>query len=187
MATLVQSNLIPYLDIKVNLYIVQTQYPSKSWVFKSYLPIKVRKQQQIKLQCKTPLFSTSLLVLTTFPTMSNNKLFFYFSYFSPLCLFTISSQNYSYTLSTLPSSILHPFFISLFAHTAISIVPTNTLFPYLSHYANSDCVSGRMSDEVFENWDGFNLSLLSQTMESDNSAHNHWFLIAQTKFMHSWK
>lgn len=127
MATLVQSNLIPYLEIKVILYIVQTQYPSKSWFFKSYLPIKVRKQQQIKFQCKTPLFSTSLLVLTTFPIMSNNKLFFYFSYFSALCLFPICSQNCPYTPN---QHFLPPYFIH-FSSPCLLIQPSLQSQPIL--------------------------------------------------------
>ena len=41
------------------------------------------------------------------------------------------------------------------------------------------CQFNQRDRESCENWHCFNLSLLSQSMYSDNSAHNHWFFITQ--------
>ena len=35
--------------------------------------------------------------------------------------------------------------------------------------------------ESYDDWHCFNLSFLSQSMDCDNMAHNHWFLIAQAQ------
>ena len=53
---------------------------------------------------------------------------------------------------TLPSSILQPFFISLFLRKAIPTIPIKNPFTYLCHTTNSGFVKGSVSEVVLRGW-----------------------------------
>ena len=54
-------------------------------------------------------------------------------------------------------------------------------FPHLSYLANSGCVEDQGARIFCEDWHCFDVSILPQSMYSDNRTHNHWFLIAQVQ------
>ena len=85
---------------------------------------------------------------------------------------------------TIPTNTLYLYTSALF-HLPIFTYkhPSNQhqkYFPYFSYLVCSDSVKGPRSYGAMEKH-CFNLSLLPQSMDSDNRVHNHWFLITQAK------
>ena len=130
--------------------------------------------------------------------------------FSQLCLCiqpSLPSLQSSPKIRSPTSAILDLPISSLLVHKIILTTPTNTpflytsavflppifayghpynlhqkYFPYLSHLANSGMLKGPpVSKGVLWGLTLFwSLSLLTQSIEKDNRAHNHWFLIAKS-------
>ena len=89
---------------------------------------------------------------------------------SPL-LFKKSSLRFPLTLRF---SIPQQFFTSLFFRTTIPATYTKNIFP-------TPAIQQTQAMESWEEWQCFNLSFLSLSMNSENRAHNHWFLIGQAQ------
>ena len=78
-------------------------------------------------------------------------------------------------------------FTSLVVHTT-PIISTKNAFLYFSQfsspYSTLTCSQNhpyKPTRESSEDWHSFNLSLIPQNVDCDNSAHNHWFLITQVQ------
>ena len=68
---------------------------------------------------------------------------------------------------------------NLHTHTDITTIPT--ILPPISAILPIKAVlMAQWVKKSCEEWYCFNLFLLPQSMDRDNSAHNHWFLFAQT-------
>ena len=120
---------------------------------------------------------TNLLVRKTNATISKNP-FLFFSQFSP----PIPPLLVQKIILTIPTNITFLYTSAIFCLPLFAYNHPNNLhqkhFPYLNHL---DCVKGPGVRECCEDWHCFNLSLLAQSMGSDNRAHNHWFFVAQTQ------
>ena len=89
-------------------------------------------------------------------------------------IFTISTNTHFFYTSAifhLPTSCVQPSQRS----TPKNIFPTSSIWPIQAAPRDQG------ARESCEDWHCFNLSLLPQSKDSDNRAHNHWFLIAQAQ------
>ena len=85
------------------------------------------------------------------------------------------------SLPKLPFSIPHqPFFNSLLVHTTIPTVSIKIFSP-LQPFSRFKLRHGTMSKSIVWNDTGLVYPCFPETRIGDNSAHNHWSLIAQTK------
>ena len=119
---------------------------------------------------------------TTTSTTSTKNTFFYFSQLS-LPYFTLTySRNHLYnphqhSLLLYLSSFSPPYFL----RATIPTIYTKNIFPTSSIWPIQAAPRDQGARESCEDWHCFNLSLLPQSKDSDNRAHNHWFLIAQAQ------
>ena len=156
---------------------VQTNYLSKSWVFKSRFPFKVRQygQQQFYLQNKVcwilskmvgaPSFLHIQPMLQSPPKHSSSTSVNFYIPIPPLIFHKIILTIPTNPL-TLPSAIPLRVFTSLFLHITKNIFATLTISPIQSASRNQG--ARKSCDE----WQCFNLPLLPQSMNSDNTAHS---------------
>ena len=116
-------------------------------------------------QCCNIQQKTVLLLQSIFNSLFHSYLFTKSSLQSPL---------------TLPSSIAQQFFTSLFLCTTIPTIYTKNVFSMSTTSSIQAASRDQWARESFEEWYCFNLSLLSQSMNSESRAHNHWLFIVQT-------
>ena len=155
----------------------KTRYPSKSWVFKSRFSFKVRQhcQQQICLQYKVCWILYKLVASTIF----TKKPSLYFSQFSPPYSTATCSQNHPYklhwhSLSPYPGNFSPPFFcVQPSQNLHQQYFPTSILLPIQA------ALKHQGPREPCEDWHNFNLSLLPQSMDSNNRVKNHSFFIVK--------
>ena len=168
----------------------QTRYPSKS--FKSHFSFKVRQhgQQNLYLQYKVYWILYKMVGTSSFsqPYLCMQSLLR-----SPPQIQCSTSVNFHLPIPplfvhkiiitiplTLTSSLPHQFFTSLFLRTTSQqSTPKTFFFPqsltqFRLHQATRELVILVRNDTVL-------ISLLPQSVDNDNRAHNHWSLIAQAQ------
>ena len=168
----------------------QTRYPSKS--FKSHFSFKVRQhgQQNLYLQYKvywilykmvgTSSFSQPYLCMQSLlrspPQIQCSTSVNFHLPIPPLFVHKIilTIPTNTHFLST--SSIFH---LPIFAYNIPTIYTKTFFFPqsliqFRLHQATTELVILVRNDTVL-------ISLLPQSMDNDNRAHNHWSLIAQAQ------
>ena len=107
------------------------------------------------------------------------KLYFNTSYHKNMAVDPFFSMSYITSSRSIPSHSYSPFTVIqriLPTHRVFKTILTNSLSLYSSHSANEGCAKGTISERVL--WRRASLPL---SMDRDNSAHNHWLLIAQTQ------
>ena len=144
-----QTNQTYYQAVCRSWYLMgQTDYPSKSWIFKSRFSFKVRQhgQQQLYLPWKYDELFTKWQVLLHFhnPSYAFNHSYKLHQKSIPLLQSTFTSLFHSYFLTNPPLQSPAIFRLPIFAHNHPSNLHQK-YFPNLSHLANSGWVKGPRS------------------------------------------
>ena len=152
--TICQTKPIKFI---IKLY-TNTRYLSRSWAFKSRFYFKVRQDspQQLYLQYKV-----SWILYKIVGAFSFSQTY--------LCL--------QPKIRSATSVILHHRTLPLLFHKVIFTIPTNTTFLYTSAIFQLPIFACSQPYNLRQNYFSY-LSLLSQSIDRDSRAHNHWFLIA---------
>ena len=127
---------------------------------------------------KCSLIFTTYLVNTTKAAIVNKKQFLFFSQFSrPLFHPYLFSKSSLQSTLTLPSYITQQFFTSLFLRANIPTIYTKNIFPTSNIFPIQAASRDQGLRESCEDWQCFNLSVFSQSMDSDKRAYSQSLIL----------